>query len=113
MVYCFWLLKSKFIFRATAALRIRFEIPKEFRNHLDILPRTAYVQAESQFSAQLKFLPRKTLTNDASLFFKEVDGLVEIPITIIVADQVCKYTMFIYILNNEKRKYLNTFKVFN
>ncbi|XP_066929117.1 cilia- and flagella-associated protein 74-like isoform X2 [Clytia hemisphaerica] len=73
--------------RATAALRIRFEIPKEFRNHLDILPRTAYVQAESQFSAQLKFLPRKTLTNDATSFIKDPDGVVEIPITIIVADQ--------------------------
>ena len=45
-------------FRATSALRLKFEVCKELKNHLELLPKTAYVQAESQFSAQLKFLPR-------------------------------------------------------
>ena len=44
--------------RATSALRLKFEVCKELRNHLELLPKTAYIQAESQFSAQLKFLPR-------------------------------------------------------
>ena len=47
-----------FHFRATSALRLKFEVCKELRNHLELLPKTAYIQAESQFSAQLKFLPR-------------------------------------------------------
>lgn len=75
-------------FRATSALRIRFEIPKELKNHLDILPKTAYVQAESQFSAQLKFLPRKSLVTDAEEFIKKESDLVEVPVMIRVADQV-------------------------
>ena len=44
--------------RATSALRLKFEVCKELKNHLELLPKTAYIQAESQFSAQLKFLPR-------------------------------------------------------
>jgi hypothetical protein len=45
-------------FRATSALRLKFEVCKELKNHLELLPKTAYIQAQSQFSAQLKFLPR-------------------------------------------------------
>lgn len=45
-------------FRATSALRLKFEVCKELGNHLELLPKTAYIQAESQFAAQLKFLPR-------------------------------------------------------
>ena len=44
--------------RATTALRLKFEVCRELRNHLEILPKTGYIQAQSQFSAQLKFLPR-------------------------------------------------------
>lgn len=73
--------------RATSALRLRFEQPKELRNHLEILPKTAYVQAESQFSAQLKFLPRKTLLTDAECFVNKKSMLLEVPITLRVADQ--------------------------
>ena len=47
-----------FNLRATSALRLKFEVCKELKNHLELLPKTAYIQAESQFSAQLKFLPR-------------------------------------------------------
>ena len=76
------------ISRATSALRLRFEVPKELRNHLDMLPKTAYIQAESQFSAQLKFLPRKSLLTDAECFMDKETGLLEVPIIIRVADQV-------------------------
>ena len=44
--------------RATTALRLKFEVCKELRNHLELLPKTGYIQAQSQFSAQLKFVPR-------------------------------------------------------
>ena len=44
--------------RATTALRIKFEVCKELRSYMELLPKTAYIQAQSQFSAQLKFLPR-------------------------------------------------------
>ena len=47
-----------YLHRATSALRLKFEVCKELRSHLELLPKTAYIQAESQFSAQLKFLPR-------------------------------------------------------
>ena len=73
--------------RATSALQIRFEIPKELRNHVDILPKTAFIQAESQFSAQLKFLPRKSLSFDAKSYLDNDSGRLEVPIIIHVADQ--------------------------
>lgn len=44
--------------RATTALRLKFEVCKELKNHMELLPKTGYIQAQSQFSAQLKFLPR-------------------------------------------------------
>lgn len=64
------------------------EVPLELRNHLDMLPKTAYIQAESQFSIQLKFLPRPTIYEDAVNFITNENGLVEVPIIIRVADQV-------------------------
>jgi hypothetical protein len=30
----------------------------ELRNHMEILPKTGYIQARSSFNAKLKFLPR-------------------------------------------------------
>lgn len=53
-----------------------------------MLPKTAYIQAESQFSIQLKFLPRKSLLEDAGSYFDKETGLLEVPITLRVADQV-------------------------
>ena len=49
--------------RATTALRLKFEVCKELRNHMELLPKTGYIQAQSQFSAQLKFLPRYCSSN--------------------------------------------------
>ena len=61
--------------RASAALRITFEIPSELKNHLEVLPKTAFIQAKSDFSAQLKFIARQTLKADAASFFDEQTGM--------------------------------------
>ncbi|XP_013404073.1 cilia- and flagella-associated protein 74-like, partial [Lingula anatina] len=73
--------------RATTALRLNFDVPKELKNHLELLPKTGYIQAQSQFQAQLKFLPRSTLFEDAGKYFDKETGVLEAPMTIRVADQ--------------------------
>ncbi|GFR64636.1 cilia- and flagella-associated protein 74 [Elysia marginata] len=73
--------------RATTALRLKFEVCKELKNHLELLPKTGYVQAQSQFSAQLKFLPRQSLFKEAAKYFDAETGVLEAPMTIRVADQ--------------------------
>lgn len=40
------------------ALRLNFEVCKELRGHMELLPEMGYIQAQSSFSVQLKFLPR-------------------------------------------------------
>ena len=87
-----------FSHRATSALRLTFQVPKELREHMELLPKTAYIQAESQFSAQLKFLPRHTLPEDASTYFDKDTGVLEAPMIIRVADQVRKspYSFYSY-----------------
>lgn len=44
--------------RATTALMLTFEVCLEMRKHMEILPKTGFIQAQSSFNAQLKFLPR-------------------------------------------------------
>ena len=72
--------------RATSALRIKFEIPAPLREHVDVLPQNGVVQANSSFSAQLKFIPLPSIFESCKKFFS--DGqLLKIPIRIRVADQ--------------------------
>ncbi|XP_041377895.1 cilia- and flagella-associated protein 74-like isoform X2 [Gigantopelta aegis] len=73
--------------RATSALKLKFEVCKELRNHLELLPKTGYIQAQSQFSAQLKFLPRKSLFEEGGKYFDKETGVLEAPMLISVADQ--------------------------
>ncbi|ESO83114.1 hypothetical protein LOTGIDRAFT_176964, partial [Lottia gigantea] len=73
--------------RATTALRLKFEICKELENHLELLPKTGYIQAQAQFSAQLKFLPRPSLFEESCKYFDKETGVLEAPMTIRVADQ--------------------------
>ncbi|KAM4016315.1 cilia- and flagella-associated protein 74 isoform 2-T2 [Anomaloglossus baeobatrachus] len=73
--------------RATTALRLKFEICKELRNHMELLPKTGFIQAQSAFSVQLKFLPRHSLSQDASAYFDIETGVLEAPLTISVVDQ--------------------------
>ncbi|XP_075135720.1 cilia- and flagella-associated protein 74 [Leptodactylus fuscus] len=73
--------------RATTALRLKFEVCKELRNHMELLPKTGFIQAQSSFSVQLKFLPRHLLSQDASAYFDKETGVLEAPLTISVVDQ--------------------------
>ncbi|XP_028850611.1 cilia- and flagella-associated protein 74 isoform X2 [Denticeps clupeoides] len=75
--------------RASTALRLTFEVCKELKNHMEILPKTGYIQANSTFHAQLRFLPRRSLPVDAKHFFDKETGVLEVPLTVQVADQVC------------------------
>ncbi|XP_013359683.1 PREDICTED: cilia- and flagella-associated protein 74 isoform X5 [Chinchilla lanigera] len=73
--------------RSKAALRLRFEVCKELRGHLELLPETGYIQALASCSVQLKFLPRQTLPEDARNYFDKDSRVLEAPMTIWVADQ--------------------------
>ncbi|XP_075460955.1 cilia- and flagella-associated protein 74 [Ascaphus truei] len=73
--------------RATTALRLKFEVCKALKNHMELLPKTGFIQAQSSFSVQLKFLPRLSLSGDASDYFDKETGVLEAPMTISVADQ--------------------------
>ena len=73
--------------RANIALGLKFEVDKRVKNHLELLPKTAYIQAQSTFSAQLKFLPRESLADDAEELFDPATGVLEVPCQISVADQ--------------------------
>ncbi|XP_060787631.1 cilia- and flagella-associated protein 74 [Neoarius graeffei] len=74
--------------RASTALRLTFEVCKKLKNHMDILPKTGYIQAKSSFRAQLRFLPRCSLPEDAKSFFDQDTGVLEVPLNIQVANQV-------------------------
>ncbi|XP_063173750.1 cilia- and flagella-associated protein 74 [Candoia aspera] len=73
--------------RATTALRLKFEICKELAGYVELLPKTGYIQAQSSFSVQLKFLPRLSLSKDAKKYFDERTRVLEAPMMIIVSDQ--------------------------
>jgi hypothetical protein len=55
--------KLKIFLRASAALRITFDIPDALKNHMEILPKTAFIQARAEFSAQPKILNQDFLHN--------------------------------------------------
>ncbi|XP_036918061.1 cilia- and flagella-associated protein 74 isoform X2 [Sturnira hondurensis] len=74
--------------RSKAALRLRFEVCKELRGHMELLPETGYIQALSSYSVQLKFLPRHSLPEDAGEYFDRESRVLEAPMTIWVADQI-------------------------
>nr|XP_060615102.1 cilia- and flagella-associated protein 74 [Anolis sagrei ordinatus] len=73
--------------RATSALRLQFDVCKELDNHMELLPKTGYIQAQSSFSVQLKFLPRQSLPEDAGKYFDEKTRVLEVPVTITVSEQ--------------------------
>ena len=53
-----WVCAFSAAFSASIALGIGFEVPAEMRDHLEVLPRHGYVQANSTFSGWIKFKPR-------------------------------------------------------
>ncbi|XP_061590862.1 cilia- and flagella-associated protein 74 [Cololabis saira] len=74
--------------RASTALKLTFEVCPEMRKHMEILPKTSVIQAQSSFNAQLKFMPRRSLSKDAEQFFDIDTGVLEVPMTVYVAGQV-------------------------
>ncbi|XP_070767007.1 cilia- and flagella-associated protein 74 [Enoplosus armatus] len=74
--------------RASTALKLTFEVCPEMRKHMEILPKTGFIQAQSSLSAQLKFLPRCSLSKDAKKFFDKDTGVLEVPMTVQIAGQV-------------------------
>ncbi|KAM9034694.1 cilia- and flagella-associated protein 74 [Sarcophilus harrisii] len=73
--------------RSKAALRLKFEVCPELQKHIELLPETGYIQAQSSFSVQLKFLPKLSLPEDAGEYFDPETRVLEAPMTIRVADQ--------------------------
>ncbi|XP_052832827.1 cilia- and flagella-associated protein 74 isoform X2 [Octopus bimaculoides] len=71
--------------RQPSAFKIKFDIDRRIRNHLEILPKMGIIQAKSQFLAQLKFLPRKSLTKDAPQFYDVNTSVFEMNIKIWIA----------------------------
>ncbi|XP_057355599.1 cilia- and flagella-associated protein 74 isoform X3 [Manis pentadactyla] len=74
--------------RSKATLRLTFEVCKELRAHIELLPETGYIQALSSYSVQLKFLPRHSLPEDAGKYFDKETRVLEAPVTIQVSDQI-------------------------
>nr|XP_046252850.1 cilia- and flagella-associated protein 74 isoform X2 [Scatophagus argus] len=74
--------------RAGTALKLTFEVCPEMRKHMEILPKTGFIQAHSSFNAQLKFFPRCSLAKDGKKFFDRDTGVLEVPMTVQVAGQV-------------------------
>ncbi|XP_074162622.1 cilia- and flagella-associated protein 74 isoform X2 [Sminthopsis crassicaudata] len=73
--------------RSKAALRLKFEVCPELQKHIELLPETGYIQAQSSFTVQLKFLPKLSLPEDAGQYFDPETRVLEAPMTIRVADQ--------------------------
>nr|XP_041576284.1 cilia- and flagella-associated protein 74 isoform X1 [Taeniopygia guttata] len=82
--------------RATTALRLKFEVCKELSKHMELLPKTGYIQAQSSFSAQLKFLPRQSLPEDAGSYFNAETGILEVPVTILIMDKAKKVNFTVH-----------------
>ncbi|XP_009459278.1 PREDICTED: uncharacterized protein CFAP74 [Nipponia nippon] len=82
--------------RAKATLRLKFEVCKELRKHMELLPKTGYIQAQSSFSVQLKFLPRHSLPEDAGSYFNEETGVLEVPVTILIVDKAKKVNFTVH-----------------
>ncbi|XP_010080547.1 PREDICTED: uncharacterized protein CFAP74, partial [Pterocles gutturalis] len=76
--------------RAKATLRLKFEVCRELSKHMELLPKTGYIQPQSSCSVQLKFLPRHSLPEDAGSYFNEETRVLEVPVTILVVDKAQK-----------------------
>nr|XP_021137445.1 cilia- and flagella-associated protein 74 isoform X3 [Columba livia]XP_021137446.1 cilia- and flagella-associated protein 74 isoform X3 [Columba livia] len=82
--------------RAKVLLRLKFEVCKELSKHMELLPKTGYVQAQSSFSVQLKFLPRHSLPEDAGSYFNAETRVLEAPVTILLVDKAKKVNLTVH-----------------
>nr|XP_033778536.1 cilia- and flagella-associated protein 74 isoform X2 [Geotrypetes seraphini] len=74
--------------RGKTALRMKFEICKELKLHMEVLPKSGSINAQASFSIQLKFLPRQSLPEDAGKYFDKATGVLEAPLTVLVIGQI-------------------------
>ncbi|XP_031469238.1 cilia- and flagella-associated protein 74 isoform X2 [Phasianus colchicus] len=72
--------------RAKTMLHLKFEVCKELSKHMKLLPKTGCIQPRSSFSVQLKFLPRRSLPEDAGSCFNEETSVLEAPVMVQIAD---------------------------
>uniref|UniRef100_A0A8B9NP56 Cilia and flagella associated protein 74 n=1 Tax=Accipiter nisus TaxID=211598 RepID=A0A8B9NP56_9AVES len=84
------------IIQTKATLRLKFEVCKELSKHMELLPKTGYIQAQSSFSVQLKFLPRHSLPEDAGSYFNEETRVLEVPVTILIVDKAKKVNITVH-----------------
>ncbi|KAM9217792.1 cilia- and flagella-associated protein 74 [Leptosomus discolor] len=82
--------------RAKAMLRLKFEVCKELSKHMELLPKTGYIQAQSSFAVQLKFRPRPSLPEDAGSYFNEATRVLEVPVTILVVGKAKKVNFTVH-----------------
>ncbi|XP_061306427.1 cilia- and flagella-associated protein 74 isoform X2 [Pezoporus flaviventris] len=82
--------------RAKATLHLKFEVCKELSKHMELLPKTGYIQAQASFSVQLKFLPRHSLPQDARSYFNEETRILEVPVTILIVDKAKKVNITVH-----------------
>uniref|UniRef100_UPI00398F0B5A cilia- and flagella-associated protein 74 isoform X2 n=1 Tax=Pristiophorus japonicus TaxID=55135 RepID=UPI00398F0B5A len=82
--------------RSTTAIQLKCEVCKELKDHLELLPKTGYVQAHSSLNFQLKFLPRQSLPKDAEIFFNEKTGILEAPMHIWASNQTRLLTFTVH-----------------
>lgn len=77
--------------RSSAALRVSVDIqPKSLQQHIEIVPRTAYIQAKSSFSLQVKLTAHPSIVNDGlstEIYDPQCNTLI-IPLEVKVADQI-------------------------
>jgi hypothetical protein len=77
--------------RSSAALRVSVDIqPRSLQNHIEIVPRTAYIQAKSSFNLQVKLVAHPSIINDGlseEIFDSKLNTLI-IPLEVKVADQI-------------------------
>ena len=77
--------------RSSAALRVSVDIqPRALQRHIEIVPRTAYIQAKSSFSLQVKLTARQSIIDDDlsnEIFDPQLNTLI-VPLEVKVADQI-------------------------
>jgi hypothetical protein len=77
--------------RSSAALRVSVDIqPRSLQNHIEIVPRTAYIQAKSSFNLQVKLIAHSSIINEGlsnEIYDSQLNTLI-IPLEVKVADQI-------------------------
>jgi hypothetical protein len=77
--------------RSSAALRVTVDIqPRALQNHIEIVPRTAYIQAKSSFNLQIKLIAHPSIVDDGlpnDIFDPKLNTLI-IPLEVKVGDQI-------------------------